>query len=398
MNADGGTTEYDNATSFTLPLTQNTYYHLRINAPGVTATQLNNITLNGDLHISQGTYQINDASANRRQLSIGGNVTVDNGAFLTVGTGNTTAGGTTSGGTAPFTNYYDTRTHRVVVNGDFTNNGTVRFTNQAYPVYNAITTQGAATVYFMGATDNVLTCNGVTDFYNLVLDKGIDQTYKLTVYSSAYSNFKLFGQNNFQGEGGGDNPNLRKALWIRTGTLELSGLTVIPSLTEGGGGGAGSPNGDFYIPSNACLLLNGSEVIVLGTANDYAEVNAAYSVSGGTGSVNGVSVGGEQAFSIYGKLQVDDGYFSTRRSGGLITWATASGEFIVNGGNVDARQIRSSGTVGLAAYQQSGGVVTLRGRYNLDQNPSTAADLSSAVIVGGATNTQRYYRAGHIKY
>ena len=66
---------------FTLPLAQTTYYHLRINAPGVTATQLSNITLNGDLHISQGTYQINDASANRRQLSISGNVTVDNGAF-----------------------------------------------------------------------------------------------------------------------------------------------------------------------------------------------------------------------------------------------------------------------------------------------------------------------------
>jgi len=51
-------------------------------------------------------------------------LTVDNGAFISVGNGvtNTAIGGT--GGTAPFLNYY-TNFHTVIIKGDFTNNGTV---------------------------------------------------------------------------------------------------------------------------------------------------------------------------------------------------------------------------------------------------------------------------------
>lgn len=382
VNTDGGTTEYNNAADFTLPAAQATYYHLRINTPiGIVATQLSDITLNGDLHVKQGTYRINDNTAARRKLTIQGDVLVDNGAFITTGTGNTVSGdisGETS--VAPFIDYYDLNSHRIVVYGDFTNNGSVRFTNQSYPVYNAFPNNGMATVYFMGATNNTLTANGTTDLYNLVLDKGIDQTFKLTVYSSAYSNFRLFGRNNQPGENGGPNPSIRKAVWIRTGTLELTGLVVIPSLTEGGG--AGTPNGDYFLPSNGSLLLNGSEVIVLTTANDYAEVNAAYGLSEGSGSIHGVSIGGYQAFSVYGKLQVDDGYLSSRRSAGFITWAEVSGEFVINGGTVDARQMRSSGAVGLAAFYQTGGTLNLRGRLSLTQNPSTPADIKNATFSG----------------
>lgn len=385
VDSDGGTTEYNNAADFTLPTAQSTYYHLRINAPGVVATQLSDITFNGDLHVKQGTYRINDNTAARRKLTIQGDVLVDNGASITTGTGNTVSGDIYGATTAaPFIDYYDLNSHRVVVYGDFTNNGTVRFTNQSYPVYDDFPNNGMATVYFMGATNNTLHTNGTTDFYNLVLDKGIDQTYKLTVYSSAYSNFRLFGRNNQPGENGGPNPSIRKALWIRTGTLELTGLVVIPSLTEGGG--AGTPNGDYFLPANGSLLLNGSEVIVLTTANDYAEVNAAYGLSEGTGSIHGVSIGGYQAFSVYGKLQVDDGYLSSRRSAGFITWAEVSGEFVINGGTVDARQMRSSGAVGLAAFYQTGGTLNLRGRLSLTQNPSTPADIKNASF-SGATYT-----------
>ena len=46
--------------------------------------------------------------------------------------------------------------------GDFTNNGTVRFTNLTFPVYNVFPptvngpTTGFATVYFRGNTSNTL--------------------------------------------------------------------------------------------------------------------------------------------------------------------------------------------------------------------------------------------------
>ncbi len=120
-------------------------------------------------------------------LTINGNVTVDNGAFISVGNGptNPAIGAVTVGGVAPFINYY-TYFHTVIIKGNFTNNGTVRFTNLPYPIYNAFpptvagATSGAASVYFQGSSDNTLNCNGITTFYNLIVDKGIDQTYKLT--------------------------------------------------------------------------------------------------------------------------------------------------------------------------------------------------------------------------
>ncbi|MCB2194937.1 MAG: hypothetical protein KQH79_03710 [Bacteroidetes bacterium] len=399
VNTDGGTTEYNNAADFTLPASQSNYYHLRINAPGVVATQLSDITLNGDLHIKQGTYRINDNTAARRKLTIQGDVLVDNGASLTVGTGVTNT--TTDplgiiGGTAPFIDYYDTQSHRVVLKGDFTNNGNVRFTNLNYPVFNSFppttvgATTGFATVYFMGATNNTLTCNGTTDFYNLVLDKGIDQTYKLTVYSTDYQNFRLFGANTAGGDGGGANPNLKKALWLRTGSLVLKGLTIIPSLSEGTCEEDGTPypvanpNSDFYIPSNAALILDGSEVIVLSTADDYREINLGYGVSGGSGTVNGVGRGGCSSFSILGKLQINNGYFSTRESGGFITWDDASGQFEINGGIVDAKQYRSAGSSGgLASFIQTGGTFLLRGQFQ--RTPTAYASIND--LKDFSTNT-----------
>ncbi len=374
----GGTTEYNNSVNFTLPATQTTYNHLTINAPGIIATQLNNLTLNGNLYVKQGTYRINDNTANRRQLTIFGNVVVDNGASLTTGAGNTftTAVTGVTGGTAPFLNYYINNTHQVILYGDFTNDGTVRFTNQAYPVFDAFPNQGAATVYFMGATNNTLTCNNTTDFYNLVLDKGVDQTFKLTIYSTGYSNFRLFGANTSGGDGGGNNPNLKKALWIRTGTLDLKGLTIIPSLTEGNcDSGPGGPNSDFYIPANGALILDGADVIVLSTADDYRELNVAYGVAAPNNTAAGISLSGCSSFSIYGKIKINNGYFSTRESGGFITWDVASGQFELNGGQVDAKQFRAAGgTGGLASYTQTGGMLYLRGRFQRTPLQYTTVD------------------------
>jgi hypothetical protein len=402
VNVEGGTTEYYNATDFTLPVAQTTYNNLRINAPGAVGTQLNNLTLNGNLHIKQGTFRINDNTANRRQLTIYGDVTVDNGASLTIGTGvtNTVTSplSIATSTAAPFINYYDAHSHRIVLYGNFTNNGTVRFTNLTYPVYNAFPpiavgpTTGFATVYFLGATHNTLTCNNTTDFYNLVLDKGVDQSYSLTVYSSAYPNFRLFGANIAGGDGGGSNPNLKKALWIRTGTLILKGLTTIPSLSEGNCAAetpAANPNSDFYIPVNGALVLDGPNVVVLSTADDYREVNVAYGVSGGTGLVNGVGQGGCSSFSIYGKIQINDGYFSTRESGGFITWDMASGQFVINGGTLDAKQFRAAGGAGgLASFDQSGGTFLLRGRFQ--RTPTAYTSINDLIDVTTATlNTTR---------
>ncbi|NOU17724.1 MAG: hypothetical protein HOO91_09210 [Bacteroidales bacterium] len=390
INAGGGTVEYNVAIN--LPVAQIVYNNLTINTVG-TVIQVNNITLNGNLYIQNGTYQINDNSNTRRRLIISGNVTVDNGAAISVGTGvtNTTTNPIgIAGGTSPFMNYYDQQSHRVVVNGDFTNNGTVRFTNLTYPLFNAFpptvlgATSGFATVYFFGATDNALTCNGQTDFYNLVIDKGTDQTYELTINSSAYTNFRLFGANVCVDENYVINPDSRKALWIRTGTLILTGFVVIPSLTEGTTGGLGVPTSDFTIPANACLTIDGQNVVVLVTADDYRDINVSYGVAGGSGLVNGVGQGGYSGLKVLGKLIVNDGYLSTRESSGLIYSNLTSGQIFVNGGTLDAKQFDGAAG-GLISYTQAGGLFTLRGR--LQRTPSSYIAVSD--LVNAPLNTAR---------
>ncbi len=349
VNSGGGTTEYKNGANFTFPASQGTYNNLVINLTNssLIASQLSNITLNGNLQVIRGVYQINDGSSARRQLTIAGNVTINSGSSLTVGNGNTTT--TTnplgiSGGTAPYVNYYDQNTHRVVISGDFTNNGTVRFTNQSYPVFTSFPNNGAATVYFTGASDNTLTCNNTTDFYNIVVDKGTDQSLSLSVNSAGYNYFRIFGANISGGENGGDNPIIKKALWIRNGTLRLYGLVVIPSLTEGtcDGGLSGGPNSDYFIGSNAALVIDGPDVVVLTTADDYREINAAYGTTAASDAQVGVSKGGCSSFSVYGTFRIDDGYVSTRESGGFIYWATSAAQFIVNGGTSGCQTVSYS--------------------------------------------------------
>jgi hypothetical protein len=400
VNAGGGTVEYYNASSFSLPVAQTTYNNLTINTPGQVATQLMNLTLNGNLLVKSGTFQINDNSPARRQLTINGNVTVNNGAAISVGTGvtNTVTNPTTitTTITGPFIDYYDSHSHRVVIFGDFINNGTVNFSNIPYPVYNAFppttlgSTTGFATVYFRGSTNNVLTCNNTTNFYNLVLDKGNDQTYSLTVNSSAYTNFKLYGANTAASDAlmgaSATNPNVKKALWIRNGTLVLQGSTVIPSLTEGNTTAALPGTSDYFIPANGALYINGPDVVVLNTADDYREVNAAYGVAGGTGQVNGVIQGGYSALYVYGKLQISDGYLSTRESGGIITNG-GSGQIVISGGNVDAKQFLN-GTGSTASFQMSGGLFALRGRFK--RVPASYASVAALTDNTSATiNTAR---------
>jgi len=380
----GGTTEYYNSSDFTIPSSPATYNNLTINCVGRIGTQLSNLTLHGNLYIKSGTFRINNnISTTKLNLTINGNVTVDNGAMLTVGNGvtNPAIGSAGSEGTVPFLNYY-LNFHTVIISGNLTNNGTVKFTNLLYPLYTSFppttagATTGAASVYFQGASDNTITCNGTTDFYNLIVDKGIDQTYKLTINSSGYSNFRLFGANSVAAETVTGNPTLRKALWICNGTLVLKGMVVIPSLSEGTAG-----NADYYIPSNGALILDGANVAILTTADDYREVNTFYGTSAPDNTTIGVTKGGKSALNVFGKLEIKNGFLSTRESGGIITSSTASGQIIIGGGIVDSKQLL--GSTGSASYTQTGGLFVLRGR--LQRIPASYATIANITDVSNAT-------------
>jgi hypothetical protein len=390
----GGTTEFYNTSDFTLPLTQGVYNNLTINCTGFTATQAGNIIVNGDLKIQSGTFQINDGTANRRSLTIFGNIFVNTGSTLKVSTGktNTTTNPTSvgTGGTAPFLDYYISQSHRVEIYGNLINNGTVKFTNQAYPDYNNFPENGFASVFFKGAGDKTMTCNGTTDFYNLIIDKGTDHTYKLTVNSSGYDKFRIFGANTASEFTGYDenNPNIRKALWIRSGTLILKGRVFIPSLVEG----TASGSGDYYIPGNGALVLDSPDAVVMGTIDDYRVVNLAYGVSAPDNATIGITTVPSvvpSGFSIYGSMQINDGYLYIGEIGRIIVFGT-SAQFIVNGGTIDAKQFQSAGT-GKASFRQSGGDLILRGRFQRNLDYSSVLALISSIGDPGRLNTQRAY-------
>ncbi len=388
VTTDGGTTEYN----YNGPLSslQSVYYNLTIKTAFGTTVQVNDLTINGNLNVAEGTFQINDGTSRRLKLIVNGDVTVDNSGSIAIGTGTTrTSAGplpSITGSTGLFLNYYELNSHRIQIFGNFVNNGIVRFSNLANPVYNSFPSSGFATVYFQGLSDKTITCNGQTDFYNLVVDKGTDQTFKLTVNSSTYNNFRLFGANTSDGSitlpaTPAGNPNLKKALWIKNGTLVLQGLIAIPSLSEGNT--SGTYQSDFFIPANGALELDGGGVIVLSTADDYTEVNAAYGLSGGSNATYGINAsGGYSGLSVLGKLQINSGYLSTRESAGILYWSYAPGQFIMNGGKVDTKQLHNpeGGSTGLISFVQSGGNMIIRGRFNNTINYSVPADLSNPVM------------------
>src|SRR5674536_356001 len=79
-----------------------------------------------------------------------------------VGTGSTNSQasplGITGSSVPPFLDYYELQSHRVQISGDFTNNGTVRFSNLTKPVYKVLSSTEFTTVYFHILSDTSLTC------------------------------------------------------------------------------------------------------------------------------------------------------------------------------------------------------------------------------------------------
>ena len=130
------------------------------------------------------------------------------------------------------------------------------------------------------------------------------------------------------------------------------------------------------------MIIDGAGVIVLSTADDYREVNGAYGVAGPDNATMGVNTAaGNSGLSILGKLQMTDGYLSTRESAGVLYWTYAPGQFVMNGGTLDTKQFHSSSLANsLIAYTQTGGTLLLRGRFQRTTATYTPAGLASAPL------------------
>lgn len=332
---------------------------IELDDPANVITLLADYTINGDLLITSGNLRINDnAETDILNLTVYGDVTVQANGQISTGTGDTRTGyvidrANTGTRNIPATDYHGIF-HQFTLHGSFTNRGTVKFTNQSAPNYEEFTTTGGVTVRFTGANNSVANLYGQTDFYNLIVDKGIDKTYSLTLYSDNTSYFTLFGPNvvgrNTPSGYSASNPQVRKALFIKTGTLKLTGNIHIPTLSEGGIDG----NGDFAVGQNARLWMDGANVTIYTTAS--ATSNVPHH------SVSWVETGGSnQALSLYGEFRITDGFLGTRNSAGFIFWAAANAQVKIEGGEVNTAQVRAGGGAGVASYVQSGGLMEVRG-------------------------------------
>jgi hypothetical protein len=382
VSSDGGTVEYYDfngnlsaqLTYNNLKLTNSTggSVTFTLNAPTNTTVY----TINGNLSLASSgtgslTLMLGSTPVNNNKLNITtyGNISVANNCSIRVNN---------FSNSQPFDDV-----HNLTIYGDLINNGSIRFTGLPSPVVNNYYTlantsysgqnYGAVKVTFSGSSNNSLVCNGVSDFYRLIVDKGIDQTYMLDVTSSGTNNFSLYGPNNQGGNVFDCGLNCfgtgyyQKALYIAHGTLRLNSNITIPSLTEGGQ--------DFNIIPTAALWVNGATI--------YTTKN--YQTTGYT------------AATLYGRLRISSGMFSTRGSAGIVLGQSGSPEVIIDGtGTLDVSQIWAANGNNLISYTQNGGTCNVRANGEDHGGPMFGFSNKNTVftMTGGSLNFLNYQPGG----
>jgi hypothetical protein len=338
-------------------------------------------TIVGNLTIKTGDLQLNDnANTTPLVLDVEGDVNVHANGKVSVGTADAYNSSLQSG----YGNYHK-GFHQFKVGGDFENNGEVRLTNLVSPDYNSRAINGAVSLVFYGAANKQFLCNNTTDVYNLVLDKGNDRTYELELYADDKAYFALFGENDEQWDDtDAAHPENRKALWIKNGTLRLTGSVFIPSLTEG--------SRDYKIGRRAGLVLDGADVYVQNSADENSDFSGM-----SHGEPDGINTGGsQQALYPYGKLHIVNGYWYLGKGEAINFRDEAPGIIQVDGGVLEANQIAisSSASSGNFSFIINGGEVRVTDEYgsdesrallNLDNADMTFAMTGGALYVNGTS-------------
>ncbi|NHB69204.1 beta strand repeat-containing protein [Perlabentimonas gracilis] len=319
VSATGGTVEYYNNANFNL--NQLDYNNLIINlsTPATTVTLLGNLIVEGDLTIQQGTFRVNNNTATTRIVSnINGNVLVGENGLIRLGTGNTGTG--------------NNNAHRIIIKGDFTNNGDVQFTNLTAAAYNDNNhpNNRVDVVFNNPSSDQSVLLNGPTRFYRIEINKGVDQTYILNIDATNSAFFNLWGKTNLDPSGTPPNIPNPQALGLLAGTLRLGENIVVPSIAE---------TGVYNIDEDAMLWLDGANVTYSAQAN----------TADGT------------AFIIYGGLRISsNSVFNDNSKQGLIMRTTSS--LLIEDGSITTECVRTSYEVGThrGAFTMSGGDLSIR--------------------------------------
>ena len=340
MAPGGGTTEFSGSSSGEYELSKTEFNNLIINLEDGAEVKLpsaNNhkLQINGYFELENGEIIY---TAENQSIHVGGNMNVGSGGKITneSGKGNLATADT------------------LQVGGDLINDGIIRLTKRLWDDYSIATamddekTDGRGILRFVGENNADFKCNSTTNISQLIIDKGSNDKYKVTLFSKTQRCFGLLGRstNNTNPEGFikdvayPANPVvLYKPLWLRAGTLELTGHVFIRSLSELGG----ETNGldCFYIPERGSLILNGRDVKVWTT---FSETTVSYA-----------------SVIPAGRLIIKDGEFDGRGSSGITL--VGSSYIEVQGGTLRGAQFRPSAFAkkGLTTYVQSGGTVTFDG-------------------------------------
>ncbi len=323
VSSTGGTIEFFNSGG-TIPAagTFNNVVLRNTTASNITYTQASNLVINGSLTLdrtSTGTLTLQHGnSTTARSLSIGNGVTVGAGTSWTVFNGNQQA-------------------HSVSIVGNFTNNGTVRFTNQASPNYTTATTTGAVILTMTGNSNSDMALTGTTDIYKLILNKGIDRTFILSISADNTSRFRLMGPNNAAITG--DAPDIidDRALTLLTGTVRLGSNIVIPSLVSG-------DNNAYRIDEDVMLWLDGANVT----------------------TTNAPTLNEPAAIVPYGELRISlNSVFNDNSNQGIVTRSKAT--IRIEGGTTTTKMFRTSfeAEVHRGAFIMTGGTFTITGQQIL---------------------------------
>lgn len=310
VSSTGGTITYYNmgSTPLTLSITQTTYNNLEI----LNSSTLSNTAIaNANLTIN-GNFIINKTSSGSATFTVGAAATSRTLIFnnnVTIGSGCTWNVGSFNA------------THSITVSGNLINNGLIDFTNGADW---ATTTNGAANIFFTGPNQNTsIICNAgsSTTFFGFQSTKSTSYELSVIAAPSVALNFVNNG-NTFQANG--------------NGILRFGVNITIPRMFGSGGG-----NYDLGSPSALPVLwIDGANI----------------------------TFNGSGAIVPYGTLRITSGNLTCQSGQGAIV-IRESGLILVDGGNINARLIRTSVTAAThrGTYIQNGGTVTLTGDNSAEQ-------------------------------
>lgn len=360
----GGTIElYGNITG-SPELSFDTFNNLEINGnAGQSVYWVQNTQVNGNVDIKGGTLYINRNGTVDLTVNVAGNITVNAGCSLLVGTGDAD--------------------HNLYVGGDLNNEGTVTF-QVGGATYTSAPDESVTLTFNNAIKNQALNCNGPTALHKLVVDKGSDDTYVLSVNASSTANFSLLGRNNDDATNT-DNPGSvlnNKALNIDAGTLYLGSNITIPRLLTAN---IYPYNNSFVIDQDATLILDGSNIAVSADASDISSI------------------------IIYGKLKVmGSSSFSSIGGQGIIL--REYGVFEIDGSTsaptINTTAVRTSSRLELGTHRgtfiMKGGILNINGDNYADTHPAFALPFGDNTFqMSGGTiniNNSTYYNGGQASY